>query len=82
VNILGNKPKTIITILIHGLFWFSYSTALWAFFEQCLNNGSPIWSTVLGFPFMHHGYYGFIGLIVAYFLLLLKNPILNNKEGE
>jgi hypothetical protein len=52
------------------------------FFEQCLNNGSPIWSTVLGFPFIHHGYYGFIGLIVAYFLLLLKNPILNNKEGE
>jgi hypothetical protein len=51
---------------LHGAFWFSYAVVLLAFFEQCLDNGSPIFSSVMGAPFLHHGYYGFIGMAIAY----------------
>ncbi|MFA5307205.1 MAG: hypothetical protein WC365_07200 [Candidatus Babeliales bacterium] len=53
----------------HSLFWFGYAIAMLAFFEQCLDGGSPLWSSVLGTPFLHHGYYGFIIIAVAYFLV-------------
>jgi len=45
--------------------------ALLAFFEQCLDSGNPIWSSVFGFPFLHHGYYGFIGLFIAWLILVI-----------
>ncbi|MFA5306639.1 MAG: hypothetical protein WC365_04260 [Candidatus Babeliales bacterium] len=71
-----------VTWISHCLFWFSYATGLLAFFEQCLDNGSPIWSTVLGVPFMHHGYYGFIGIFVAYIIMFYPKIKANSEKTK
>jgi hypothetical protein len=63
---LHSFTSKIIKPLIHALFGGSLLLAGSAYFEQCLDNGVPIWSTVLGAPFLHHGYYGFILAIAAY----------------
>lgn len=57
--------------VIHCIYWVSFTVALLAFFEQCLNNGAPLFSSVLGSPFLHHGYYGFIFMAVAYSVVML-----------
>lgn len=45
--------------------WFGIAIALGALFEQYYQAGVPVWSGAFGFPFLHHGYYGFIMLIVC-----------------
>ena len=50
------------------LFASGWIAALLAFFEQCLDNGFPVWSTVFGFPFPHHGYLGFAACLIGYLL--------------
>jgi len=53
--------------------WLGIGLALEAFFEQCNDGGSPFWSTVAGFPFLHHGYYAFLILIVSLLIVSWKN---------
>ena len=54
--------------VVNSLFWIGYVVALLGAFEQANENGSPFWSSVLGFPFLHHMYYGF-GLIAVAWVL-------------
>jgi hypothetical protein len=53
------------------VFWVGYSIALLGAFEQANDNGSPIWSSVFGFPVLHHMYYGFFFAAVAWVLFTL-----------
>lgn len=76
------KPLKALKVALHGVFWFSYAVALFAFFEQCLDNGSPIFSSVLGMPFLHHGYYGFIGIAIAYAVYMIAQIYIKNKSSE
>jgi len=56
---------------IRFVFWtvfvVSLVTAFWQYFEftyMLADNGlieSPIWSSTLGSPWVHHGYIGFVG---------------------
>lgn len=53
--------------------WFAYAIALAGSFEQALGNpGSPIWSSVFGFPILHHYLIGFILLGIGMFVLEVK----------
>ena len=54
-----------------ALFWLGWGTSLLAFFEQCLDNGTPFWSSVLGAPFLHHGYYCFAISAAGWFVLVI-----------
>ena len=49
------------------------AVSLLAFFEQANDNGTPIWSSVLGPPFLHHGYYGFVLLTICMLVYLWVN---------
>ena len=49
-----------------------YTLAFSGAFEQALDTGNPIWSSVFGFPFFHHYIYGFIILgisIIGYMVI-------------
>ena len=48
---------------------FGFALALAGSFEQALANGSPIWSSVFGFPMMHHYLIGFVILAVSLLIL-------------
>ena len=73
------KPLKALKVTLHGIFWFSYAIALLGFFEQCLDNRSPIFSSVLGAPFLHHGYYGFIGMAIAYAAFMIIQIVRKQK---
>jgi hypothetical protein len=45
--------------------WFGLGLAVAATFEQTLRNGEPIWSSVYGFPILHHVWSAFIILAVS-----------------
>lgn len=45
--------------------WFGLGLAVAAAFEQALGNGEPLWSTVYGFPFLHHIWLAFLVLAVS-----------------
>lgn len=45
--------------------WFGLGLAIAAVFEQTLKNGEPIWSSVYGFPILHHVWLAFIILAVS-----------------
>jgi hypothetical protein len=45
--------------------WFGLGLAVAATFEQTLRNGEPIWSSVYGFPILHHVWLAFIILAVS-----------------
>ncbi len=59
--------------LAHIGIWFGFAIALAGSFEQALQaSGSPIWSSILGFPILHHYLLGFIILGVSLLILELK----------
>ena len=45
--------------------WFGLGLAVAATFEQALRNGDPLWSSVYGFPILHHVWVAFIILAVS-----------------
>jgi hypothetical protein len=45
--------------------WFGLGLAVASTFEQTLKNGEPIWSSVYGFPILHHVWIAFIILAVS-----------------
>ena len=49
--------------------WFGLGLAVAATFEQTLRNGEPIWSSVYGFPILHHVWLAFIILAVSLLIL-------------
>ena len=51
---------------------FGFALALAGSFEQALANGSPIWSSVFGFPMLHHYLIGFVILGVSLAVMELK----------
>lgn len=51
--------------------WFGLAIALLGSFEQANDSGSPFWSSVLGFPFIHHYLLGFIILAVSLLIVYL-----------
>lgn len=55
-----------VKVLLHTLFGGALALSLSAYFEQCLDNNVPVWSTLFGCPVLHHGYYGFILAVAAY----------------
>ncbi len=63
----------ILNLFAHACFFIGWAVGLLAFFEQCLENGNPLWSTVLGPPFLHHGYYGFVLLAFGWILYVRGN---------
>ncbi len=69
------KLRKTVKPLLHALFGGAVALALSAFFEQCLKNGVPFWSTVLGCPFPHHGYVAFALLIAAYATVTLTYEV-------
>ena len=69
--LISNNRKKIVRYILHSVFWVGYTVALLAFFEQCNDSGYPIWSSVLGFPFLHHGYYGFIVIAISYITIIV-----------
>jgi hypothetical protein len=53
--------------------WFGFAFALAGSFEQALEaSSSPVWSSVFGFPMLHHYLIGFIVLAVSLLILELK----------
>ncbi len=50
--------------------WFGFTLALAGSFEQALANGNSFWSSVAGFPFLHHYLYGF--LILGFCMIILE----------
>ncbi len=64
----------------NSFFWVGYTVALLGAFEQANDNCSPLWSSVLGFPFLHHMYYGFAAVGVAWVWLTLC--LLKHRKGE
>lgn len=52
--------------------WFGFAIALAGSFEQALDNGSPIWSSVFGFPVLHHYLIGFVILGVSLLILEVR----------
>ncbi len=68
-------------LLLVGVF---YAVALAGSFEQAndaagASGGSPIWSSVFGFPVPHHYLLGFAGLAVCLVILLLGGDV--KREG-
>jgi hypothetical protein len=61
--------KLLRILVVDAFFWVGYTVALLGAFEQANDNGSPFWSTVLGAPFLHHMYYGFAAVAVAWLWL-------------
>lgn len=54
--------------------WVGFAVALVGSFEQALKaSASPIWSSVFGFPVLHHYLAGFIVLGVSPLILELKD---------
>ena len=53
-------------VSFHSLFWIVYMFALLGSFEQAYQNGQPIWSGLIGFPFLHHYLMGFIGIAILW----------------
>ena len=50
--------------------WFGFTLALAGSFEQALQaSENPIWSSVMGFPFLHHYLLGFVVLAVSLIIL-------------
>jgi len=45
--------------------WLGLGLAIAATFEQTLRNGEPLWSSVYGFPILHHVWIAFIILAVS-----------------
>jgi hypothetical protein len=58
-------------LVVNSLFWTGYVVALLGAFEQANDNGVPFWSSVLGFPFLHHMYYGFAFVALAWALFMV-----------
>ena len=57
--------------------WFGFALALAGSFEQALRaSPSPVWSSVFGFPMLHHYLVGFVILAVSLLILMLK------RDGE
>ena len=50
---------------------FGYALALAGAFEQALDAGDPVWSSVFGFPFPHHYLLGFIILGASLVCLIM-----------
>jgi hypothetical protein len=59
--------------------WFGLGLAVAATFEQTLRNGEPIWSSVYGFPILHHVWLAFIILAVS---LLISGWKRDASENE
>jgi hypothetical protein len=61
------------------IFVLGFSQAFWQYFEYSYTlyeNGliaSPLWSGLMGAPFIHHGYWGFIFAGIGFLLI---------EEGE
>jgi len=68
------KPK-----LLQAMFWVGWSLILWALFEEYLKSSEPVWSSVFGPPFLHHGYYGLILVVLAWVFTYTFRWLKNRK---
>jgi hypothetical protein len=67
------NPRSKLIKLAHVGVWFGFAIALAGSFEQALQaSGSPIWSSIFGFPMLHHYLLGFVILGASLLILELK----------
>jgi Ni/Fe-hydrogenase subunit HybB-like protein len=62
------RLKRLLFFLAPAGVWFGFALALAGAFEQALQCGDPLWSSVYGFPVLHHYLTGFIILAVSLLL--------------
>jgi hypothetical protein len=62
---IREKLKEFLFFLAQKGVWFGLGLAIAATFEQTLRSGEPIWSSVYGFPILHHVWLAFIILAVS-----------------
>lgn len=58
--------------------WFGFALALAGSFEQALQSGNPIWSSIFGFPILHHYLIGFLILAVSLLIIEFRSHQLKN----
>ncbi len=62
---IKNQFKQLVSWLAPKGVWFGLGVAVAGTFEQTLANGEPVWSSVYGFPVLHHVWSALIIVIVS-----------------